>query len=96
MNGLMDAYQGMTSSGGLLTPNFQGAVLQQPSPMYQGAMNGQPGPWSQLAYQLAGSPRQGPAPSVPVPQGTGQPSSNSGLLGGLLGLLAGSGGGSVL
>jgi|SRR5579885_547871 len=54
------------------------------------------GPWSQLAYQMAGSPQQGPYSAVPVPaaipgslpSAAAGSSGGSGVLGGLLGTVA--------
>lgn len=52
-------------------------------------MNYQPGQWSQLAYQMAGRPQQGPYPSVPVPAGTNISNTNGGGGGGIGGTALG-------
>jgi len=100
VNGLLDQYQGMTPSGGLLNPPMSGAPGSiQPyllggtavSPGSQtNPLTLQMGPWAQMAYRMAGSPLQGPYPSVPVPPATAPGGSSLGLAAGLLGLLGGS------
>ncbi len=71
--------------------------LLSPAPTGPAVMNYQPGHWSQLAYQMAGSPQQGGMlPSVPMPSGTsagvtsggGGNSGYGGVVTGLLGALA--------
>jgi len=96
VNGLLDQYQGMTPGGLLMSgapnsiqPLLGGSVISPPS--------GNPltlpmGPWAQMAYRMAGSPIQGPSPSVPVPPTTAPGGSSAGIIGGLLGLLGGASG----
>ena len=103
MNGLLNQYQGMTPSGGLLgnTPMSGAPASIQPllgnfaNPSTPGVggnpLLSQMGPWSQMAYRMAGSPLQGPYPSVPVPPASPAGGSSLGLAAGLLGLLGAKG-----
>lgn len=85
----MNANQGLM---GYAPPQLglMSAGMQQPHPMSP------MGPWSQMAYQMAGSPRQGggyagvPVPPTPAGSGgtTSGPGTTSSILTGLLGALA--------
>lgn len=86
----------MTAWQGLMQTINPQVGLQGPQTV-QSPLNAQMGPWSQLAYQMAGSPQQGGLwPTVAAPPalpGTGGGSSGGGgggsaILGGLLGVLA--------
>lgn len=72
-------------------PGLMGNVLQQPT--IPSLMNTSPGDWSQVAYNMAGRPIQGPYPSVtppPMPAGVAngtQSSGGSSIGGTALGLL---------
>jgi hypothetical protein len=48
-------------------PSLMGNVMRPPAAQVPSLMNYQPGDWSKVAYQMAGSPNQGPYPSVPTP-----------------------------
>lgn len=79
----MSALQGMTSSG---------MILPTPQPMPQSLTSGM-GPWSQLAYQMAGSPKQGglyPSVAPPTALPGSYPASGGSGVGGLLTGLLGS------
>jgi hypothetical protein len=81
-----DPYMGLLGMSDPRVTVSPGLMNPQPQPM---------GQWSQLAYQMAGSPQAPPYASVPVPTATpGSISSGSGsgggsgILGGLLGTIA--------
>lgn len=87
----MNANQGLMGYAppqlGLMSAGMQPPMTHPMSPM---------GPWSQMAYQMAGSPRQGggyagvPVPPTPAGSGgtTSGPGTTSSILTGLLGALA--------
>lgn len=93
---MMSQFQGMAPNG---APMSGAPNSIQPSIPQTGLMSGlaqqmaagpasfQLGPWSQLAYQMAGSPLQGPYPSVVAPSGTGISGTAAGAAGGIGGLL---------
>lgn len=88
---MMNQFQGMAPNGLLMgAPNsIQGGLLS--TALQPPSSNPYPmGSWSRLAYQMAGSPQQGPYSSVPVPPSTGGGvgSAAAGGIGGLLGSVA--------
>ncbi len=90
----MTANQGMPQYPGLMSQPQQ--PVSQPPMLPPSLMNYQPGQWSQMAFQMAGRPNQGPYPSVPMPAGSPGLSAPGGFMNsalggtalGLLGLLA--------
>lgn len=65
--GLQDPRASLPTQGlmGNVYQGSQSALPQMSAP--PSLMNYQPGQWSQMAYRMAGSPNQGPFPSVPTP-----------------------------
>ena len=97
---MMSQFQGMSPSGNLMSgapggiqiPSLLNSSLNPQTPGVGGnPLLSQMGPWSKLAYQMAGSPLQGPYPNVPVPASSGGAGSTTlttaGGAGGLLGSL---------
>lgn len=96
-SGLGGLISGLPMSGasnsiqtGLFAPPQGGSLSQLASEMAGGNAAYQLGPWARLAYQMAGSPMQGPYPTVPVPAGSGSSGSvgTAAGLGGLFGAIA--------
>ena len=53
-----------TANQGLMPSSMMATAPQTMTGSVPSLMNFKPGPWSQLAYQMAGSPNQGPRPRL--------------------------------